>query len=216
MLIFPEGRYSRGRALRPLKNGIGYFALQAGVPVSPVAVRGTDSLWPFHRVEVSIGPPIKPDLPAWWQLSRRVTGMVERVRNSIARALAADVPVIELNADADDETLSDAISGIEVVIFCAETSPPAHRLRFRKRPPHILSRVVEAARTANVRRLVYVSTADVYGPDHFARVTEKSALKPAHAYERLKLYAEEWLLETAHDLDVVIVRPARVFGEGAD
>ena len=88
MLIFPEGRYSRGRALRPLKNGIGYFALQAGVPVSPVAVRGTDSLWPFHRVEVSIGPPIKPDLPAWWQLSRRVTGMVERVRNSIATALA--------------------------------------------------------------------------------------------------------------------------------
>ena len=67
-----------------------------------------------------------------------------------------------------------------------------------------------------MRRLVYVSTADVYGPDHFARVTEKSALKPAHAYERLKLYAEEWLLETADDLDVVIVRPARVFGEGDD
>ena len=145
-----------------------------------------------------------------------VIGAGEFLGHHVTRALAADVPVIELNADADDETLSDAISGIEVVIFCAETSPPAHRLRFRKRPPHILSRVVEAARTANVRRLVYVSTADVYGPGHFARVTEKSALKPAHAYERLKLYAEEWLLETADDLDVVIVRPARVFGEGDD
>src|SRR5947207_10674750 len=88
MLIFPEGRYSRGRALRPLKNGIGYFALQAGVPVSPVAVAGTGSLWPFKRTEVSIGPPIQPDFPAWWEVSRRVTGMVDRVRTAITAALS--------------------------------------------------------------------------------------------------------------------------------
>ena len=88
LLIFPEGRYSRGRALRPLKNGIGYFALQAGVPVSPVAVAGTGSLWPFKRIEVSIGPPIQPDFPAWWEVSRRVTGMVERVRTAITAALS--------------------------------------------------------------------------------------------------------------------------------
>lgn len=88
VLMFPEGRYSRGRALRPLKNGIGYFALQAGVPVVPVAVTGTDSLWPFRRVEVSIAPPIMPDLPTWWELSRRVTGMVDRVRGAINSALS--------------------------------------------------------------------------------------------------------------------------------
>ena len=88
MLMFPEGRYSRGRALRPLKNGIGYFALQAGVPVSPVAVTGTESLRPLMRVEVSIGPPIQPDLPAWWEVSRRVTAMVDRVRSALTTALA--------------------------------------------------------------------------------------------------------------------------------
>ena len=88
MLMFPEGRYSRGRALRPLRNGIGYFALQAGVPVVPVAVTGTGSLWPFRRIEVSIGPPIMPDLPAWWELSRRVAGMVDRVRGAISTALS--------------------------------------------------------------------------------------------------------------------------------
>lgn len=88
MLMFPEGRYSRGRALRPLKNGIGYFALQAGVQICPVAVRGTDVLRPFSRVEVSIGAPIKPDLPVWWELSRRATGLVDRVRISISAALA--------------------------------------------------------------------------------------------------------------------------------
>jgi 1-acyl-sn-glycerol-3-phosphate acyltransferase len=88
ILMFPEGRYSRGRAMRPLKNGIGYFALQAGVPIIPVAVRGIDVLRPFSRVEVSIGPPILPDLPAWWELSRRVSTLVDKVRTSIGTALS--------------------------------------------------------------------------------------------------------------------------------
>ena len=87
MLMFPEGRYSRGRALRPLRNGIGFFAVHAGVPICPVAVRGTDALWPFRRIDVSIGPPVLPDVPAWWELSRRVSTVVERVRSSIATAL---------------------------------------------------------------------------------------------------------------------------------
>jgi len=87
MLIFPEGRYSRGRGLRPLKVGIGHFALQAGVPICPVAVHGTDVLRPFSRVEVDIGPPIRGDPPAWWELSRRVTGVVDRVRVALQSAL---------------------------------------------------------------------------------------------------------------------------------
>jgi len=87
MLMFPEGRYSRGRALRPLKNGIGFFALQAGVPISPVAVRGTDSLFPFKCIEVSIGPTVMPDPPTWWGLTRRVSTVVDRVRSAIYAAL---------------------------------------------------------------------------------------------------------------------------------
>jgi 1-acyl-sn-glycerol-3-phosphate acyltransferase len=87
ILMFPEGRYSRGRGLRPLKNGIGYFALQAGVPISPVAVSGTDALWPFRRIDVAIAAPILPDLPTWWELSRRVTSVVDRVRSALFTAL---------------------------------------------------------------------------------------------------------------------------------
>src|SRR5256886_10459271 len=88
MLIFPEGRYSRGRALRPLKNGIGYFALQAGVPICPVAVRGTDALRPVGRVEVSIRAPILPALPAWRELGRRASSLVAGVRHAIEAALS--------------------------------------------------------------------------------------------------------------------------------
>jgi len=124
--------------------------------------------------------------------------------------------VIELNADADAETLSDAIAGVEVVVFCAETVSPARRVRFRRRPPPALERLVEAARRARVRRIVHVSTADVYGPNKFARIDERSELKPVHAYERSKLFEEEWLLENSGDVEVVIVRPARTFGDGED
>ena len=87
VLMFPEGRYSRGRALRPLKVGIGHFALQAGVSICPVAVRGTDVLRPFSRVDVSIGPPIHPDPPAWWSLSQRVGQVVERVQRALTKGL---------------------------------------------------------------------------------------------------------------------------------
>ena len=87
VLIFPEGRYSRGRALRPLKVGIGHFALQAGVPISPVAVRGTDVLRPFSRVDVTIAPPIKPDPPAWWTIGQRVAQVVDNVQRAITTGL---------------------------------------------------------------------------------------------------------------------------------
>jgi len=87
VLIFPEGRYSRGRALRPLKVGIGHFALHAGVPICPVTVTGTDRLRPFSRVEVTIGPPVQPDAPAWWELSSRVAKVVDNVRLALTRGL---------------------------------------------------------------------------------------------------------------------------------
>lgn len=86
VLMFPEGRYSRGRALRPLKKGVAHFALEAGVPIVPVAVEGVDRLRLFGSVHVSIGRPIRPDPPAWWELNRRVQRMVEQVRSGILRA----------------------------------------------------------------------------------------------------------------------------------
>jgi nucleoside-diphosphate-sugar epimerase len=59
-----------------------------------------------------------------------------------------------------------------------------------------------------------VSTADVYGSDHAAKITEKSRLRPTRAYERLKLHEETWLQEAAEELEVVVLRPARIFGTG--
>jgi 1-acyl-sn-glycerol-3-phosphate acyltransferase len=87
VLIVPEGRYSRGRGLRPLKVGIGHFALHAGVPICPVTVRGTHRLRPFSRIDVTIGPPVLPDAPAWWELSSRVEKIVDNVRLALTNGL---------------------------------------------------------------------------------------------------------------------------------
>jgi len=90
VLIFPEGRYSRGRALRPLRKGVAHFALEAGVPISPVALTGLDRLRPFGVVDVSIGPPVRPDPPAWWTVQVGVEQLLDRVRRSILRAFGQD------------------------------------------------------------------------------------------------------------------------------
>jgi len=145
-----------------------------------------------------------------------VIGAGEFLGDQVSRTLAGEVPLIELGADADEETLADAMSGVEIVHLCAQSWSPARRLRYRRRPPSLAVRVVEAARRAGVRRIVHLSTADVYGPDHFVRINEKGPLKPVHAYERLKLMEEVWLRDAADDLEVVVLRPARVFGVGED
>ncbi len=145
-----------------------------------------------------------------------VIGAGEFLGDSVSRALASEVPLIELAADADEETLTDAMRGVEIVHVCSESWSAAHRLRYKRRTPALLERVVNAARKAEVRRIVHVSTADVYGPNHFKRINEKAELKPAHAYERLKLMEETWLFENVDDIEVVVLRPARVFGQGED
>ena len=50
-----------------------------------------------------------------------VIGAGEFLGDQVSRALAAEAPVIELYADADDETLADAIGTVEVVINCAQS-----------------------------------------------------------------------------------------------
>jgi len=145
-----------------------------------------------------------------------VIGAGEFLGDHVTHALAGSAPVISLNADADDETLNDAITGIDVVHICAETWPPSHRLHYRQAVPRLYKRLLEAARNARVRRIVNVSTADVFGLVHSTAITEKTKVHPVHAYERLKLFEEEWLLKAAQDLEVVTLRPARVFGAGEE
>jgi 1-acyl-sn-glycerol-3-phosphate acyltransferase len=63
--IYPEGTRSPDGRLYKGKTGVARMALEAGVPVIPVAVIGTDKLnpigsrmWRPHRVDIRIGEPL--------------------------------------------------------------------------------------------------------------------------------------------------------------
>jgi 1-acyl-sn-glycerol-3-phosphate acyltransferase len=51
LLIFPEARMSRSGALEQARFGVGYLAVESGVPVVPVAITGTETaLWYLLRL----------------------------------------------------------------------------------------------------------------------------------------------------------------------
>jgi 1-acyl-sn-glycerol-3-phosphate acyltransferase len=69
LLVYPEGTRSPDGWLGPIRPGAGYLAIAAGVPVVPVAVRGTFAAMPRGRgwpapgrpvVRVRFGEPIQP------------------------------------------------------------------------------------------------------------------------------------------------------------
>src|SRR2546430_13334341 len=76
-------------------------------------------------------------------------------------------------------------------------------------------RILEAARDADVRRVVYVSTIAAFGNTHGAVVAEGyvATAPPTSAYEDTKRRAHQIALEFARaGLPIVIVQPGQVYG----
>ncbi|MBM3790478.1 MAG: AMP-binding protein [Acidobacteria bacterium] len=65
LCIFPEGARSFDGELQEFKKGAAILAAEVGVPIVPVAIRGTYEAWPrdsrrirFHRITVRFGTPL--------------------------------------------------------------------------------------------------------------------------------------------------------------
>lgn len=72
LVIFPEGRLARAPGLRPFHMGAFVVAAQTGVPVAPVAIRGTRTIlrpehhFPRHgAIDITVGEPINPSGNSW-------------------------------------------------------------------------------------------------------------------------------------------------------
>jgi 1-acyl-sn-glycerol-3-phosphate acyltransferase len=72
LVIFPEGRLARAAGLRPFHMGAFVVAAQTGVPVVPVAIRGTRTiLRPEHHfprrgaIDIAVGEPLWPSGTDW-------------------------------------------------------------------------------------------------------------------------------------------------------
>lgn len=90
VVIFPEGTRSRSGELLPFKKGAFKTAVNAGVPLIPVAIKGTYSIAPpgklpqkrGHRVTVTIGKPFStshrpPLLELMGEFRGRMTQLIE-------------------------------------------------------------------------------------------------------------------------------------------
>jgi 1-acyl-sn-glycerol-3-phosphate acyltransferase len=65
LLVFPEGGRSHDGKLQDFKEGAAYMAIKAGVPLVPIALKGTREVLPFNSgmvrsgsVTMRIGPPL--------------------------------------------------------------------------------------------------------------------------------------------------------------
>ncbi len=139
-----------------------------------------------------------------------VVGAAEYAGRNALRALPAAVGV-----EASGE-IEAAVEGAQAVLLCAPTWDIANRLRAGRDPHPLIPRVLGACRRAGVRRLVHLSSALVYGPDHQGPlpIDEGTVPRPAHPFERLKLQEEAWLRKNAGEVEVIVVRAATGFGAG--
>ena len=92
VVIFPEGTRTRDGQMGPFKKGGFHLAMEAGVPIVPIALRGTRALMPrgslrvkSGEVFVTVGQPIPT---AGLSIDDR-PALIERVRDAIA-AMAAE------------------------------------------------------------------------------------------------------------------------------
>lgn len=67
LIVFPEGGVSPDGSLQPFQPGAARLAVEAGCPVVPAAVVGSEEAWPpgramprFRPITVRLGPPLDP------------------------------------------------------------------------------------------------------------------------------------------------------------
>ena len=122
----------------------------------------------------------------------------------------------------DSDAITGAMKGIQIVFHDAALVSVADSIA-RPRICHEINatgslRVLEAARAAGVRRLVFASTAAAYGMDPVLPKTEAMPPKPASPYAASKVAAEGYLRVYAelYGLETVTLRYFNVYGPRQD
>ncbi len=87
-LLFPEGGRTRSEQMRPFKPGAAYIAIEAGVPIAPMAIVGSRNVLApgsTHlrpgRVELRVGDPV----PTEGLKNRDAKQTIARVQQEVAR-----------------------------------------------------------------------------------------------------------------------------------
>ena len=136
-----------------------------------------------------------------------------RIRPGIAEVAQADV--------CDRAAVRKLIAGAGIVVHLAGPASVAASFQDPSRYVRVHSEgtavVLEACRAEGVRKLVYVSSAEVYGRPLRSPVGEDHPLSARSPYGAAKIGAEKLIEAWVHafDLRAVILRPFSVYGPGA-
>lgn len=108
IIMFPEGTRSRTGELQRFKKGAFMLALKAGVPVIPLAIRGSRDVMPKGswlvrpgRIRLTVGRPISVEE---YTVSRR-DELVRDARSAVARLLEGEDAVPGSRAGSPDEEM---------------------------------------------------------------------------------------------------------------
>jgi nucleoside-diphosphate-sugar epimerase len=167
-----------------------------------------------------------------------VTGSAGRIGRAIATLLAEEHEVVGIDrlpaatvghrvADLlDRRALAAAFEGADAVVHAAALHAPhvgaVPDADFERVNVVGTEHVIEAARAAGARRIVFTSTTALYGssagsPGAAAWLDEASEPRPLTIYHRTKLAAEARLRDASSDrLQVRVLRMSRCFPEPAD
>lgn len=104
----------------------------------------------------------------------------------------------------DEISLFKACQNVDIVIHNAGITRAKIEQDFFEVNTHATKRLVKAAIRAGVSRFVFISSLEARGPDGFSQ--------PQSAYGRSKLEAEHILSSLNNDIEVVLLRPAGVYG----
>ena len=127
--------------------------------------------------------------------------------------------VVAIDGDLiDPAAVRRAVDGVEVVYHIAATYREAGQPDSAYRAINVegTRNILEAAKTAKVKRVVHCSTGGVHGHIENPPANEDAPFNPGDVYQETKLAAEQLAREFggAHGLDVVVARPIGIYGPG--
>lgn len=99
LVLFPEGKRAKEGDKGAFRRGAGFFAVETGAPIVPMAIIDSDKIWPrgakvprFPKVRVFIGNPItldetgvNRDAPGWKKQASKI--LVEKMGAEMSRLL---------------------------------------------------------------------------------------------------------------------------------
>ncbi len=129
----------------------------------------------------------------------------------------APAGVKTMEKDIRDATLGRSINNCEAIFHLAAIPPgAAKRHEYYEINVKGTENVLEVAHSCRVRRVIYVSSAEVYGIPPAIPCPENVPLRPLTEYGRSKGLAEDHCLRYIREkqMEVVILRPGSVVGPG--